>query len=242
MEKEPGVYNFDPANPPISPITGKPVETYYKLNQTWTSVFSSVSSTYEECRAEAVAMTLVCHPEVLAVFGHTTPEEQDDVRYVAWLQMARAGLMALEFYNPASKKHGQAHMQARFAILQVFLRAGQGFVEIEEREEADGKNLIVHLDRSKILTVGKPAVDAFLQKLHVYKMTADVTNGTAFYLDHTVVDEKFVAWRDIVISRKQPRKLFVQGNTVLNADGTVGWVDYEPSLEGLVRSWVERRV
>ena len=27
--------------------------------------------------------------------------------------MARAGLRALEFYDPATKKHGQAHMQAR---------------------------------------------------------------------------------------------------------------------------------
>lgn len=28
--------------------------------------------------------------------------------------MARAGLRALEFYDPATKKHGQAHMQARY--------------------------------------------------------------------------------------------------------------------------------
>jgi dipeptidyl-peptidase III len=27
--------------------------------------------------------------------------------------MARAGLRALEFYDPATRKHGQAHMQAR---------------------------------------------------------------------------------------------------------------------------------
>ena len=28
--------------------------------------------------------------------------------------MARAGLRALEFYDPATQKHGQAHMQARY--------------------------------------------------------------------------------------------------------------------------------
>jgi dipeptidyl-peptidase-3 len=28
--------------------------------------------------------------------------------------MARAGVRGLEFYDPANKKHGQAHMQARY--------------------------------------------------------------------------------------------------------------------------------
>jgi dipeptidyl-peptidase-3 len=28
--------------------------------------------------------------------------------------MARAGIRALEFYDPTNKKHGQAHMQARY--------------------------------------------------------------------------------------------------------------------------------
>ena len=31
--------------------------------------------------------------------------------------MARAGLRALEFYDPATQKHGQAHMQARYVHL-----------------------------------------------------------------------------------------------------------------------------
>ena len=30
--------------------------------------------------------------------------------------MARAGLRGLEFYDPVTGKHGQAHMQARYVI------------------------------------------------------------------------------------------------------------------------------
>lgn len=37
--------------------------------------------------------------------------------------MARAGLRALEFYDPKAKKHGQAHMQARCAIDGVYAGA-----------------------------------------------------------------------------------------------------------------------
>ena len=37
----------------------------------------------------------------------------NDIVYVTFLLMARAGIRALEFYDPATKQHGQAHMQAR---------------------------------------------------------------------------------------------------------------------------------
>lgn len=69
QETEPGVYNFDIKNPPISPITNKPITTWYKPGQTWGSVFSSTSGSYEECRAETVAMVLCCNFSVLKIFG-----------------------------------------------------------------------------------------------------------------------------------------------------------------------------
>lgn len=34
--------------------------------------------------------------------------------------MGRAGLRGLEFYDPANKKHGQAHMQARYEFSFIF--------------------------------------------------------------------------------------------------------------------------
>jgi dipeptidyl-peptidase-3 len=52
QETEPGKFNFDVKSPPISPITNKPVSTYYKPGQTWSSVFGTVAASYEEARAE----------------------------------------------------------------------------------------------------------------------------------------------------------------------------------------------
>jgi hypothetical protein len=40
----------------------------------------------------------------------------DDIQYITFLSMARAGLRGLEFYDPVTGKHGQAHMQARYVI------------------------------------------------------------------------------------------------------------------------------
>jgi len=43
----------------------------------------------------------------------TDEKDVDDIQYITFLSMARAGLRGLEFYDPVTKKHGQAHMQAR---------------------------------------------------------------------------------------------------------------------------------
>ena len=53
--------------------------------------------------------------------------------------------------------------------------------------------------------------------LQVYKATADVSAGRALFEGYSaVIDEKephFLSLRQIVLKRKQPRKMFVQCNT-----------------------------
>ncbi|OAP60874.1 hypothetical protein AYL99_05876 [Fonsecaea erecta] len=251
QETAPGSYNFDIKNPPISPVTKKPITSYYKPGQTWSSVFGSIASSYEECRAECVAMALSCDFEILQIFGfgdgkEDISNEAGDVLYAAYLQMARAGVAALEYWDPKSRKWGQAHMQARFSILRTFMDAGGNFCELKS-PGGDIKNpddLEIHLDRKKILSHGRPAVEAYLQKLHIYKATADFEAGKQLYDDITNVDEWWAEKaRPIVLKKKTPRKVFVQANTVLDEEsGDVKLVEYEPTIEGMVHSYVERNV
>lgn len=106
------MYNFDKVSPPISPVTNKPIKTWYKPGQTWGSVFGSIAASYEECRAECVAMALSCEFPILKVFGFGSGEvdidgEAGDVLYAAYLSMARAGIASLETWDPKSQKWGQ---------------------------------------------------------------------------------------------------------------------------------------
>lgn len=212
-------------------------------------------------------MALSCEFEILSLFGFgdgtTVPDlsgPAGDVLYVGYLQMARAGVAALEFWDPKSRKWGQAHMQARYSILRTFLAAGDGFCTLAHDPAGDLSDLEIHLDRGKILTHGRPAVEAYLQKLHVYKSTADVEAGRKLYEDVTSVDEWWAEKvRPVVLGKKQPRKVFVQANTVLTepdpdegkkagedakngGEADVRLVEYEASCEGMVRSYVERLV
>jgi dipeptidyl-peptidase-3 len=244
QETSEGVYNFDKENPPISPITQKPISTYYKPGQTWGSVFGSIAASYEECRAECVAMALSCDFSVLQIFGfgdgsEDINSEAGDILYAAYLSMARAGIAALEFWDPKSRKWGQAHMQARFSILRTFLNAGVEFCELEYTEK-DLSDLTIRLERSKILSLGRPAVEEYLTKLHIYKSTADVEAATKLYEEITNVEpfyENLV--RPAVLKQKTPRKVFVQANTA-EKDGKVELKEYEANAAGMVQSYAER--
>ena len=51
----------------------------------------------------------------------------------------------------------------------------------------------------------------------------------------------FGQWRSIIMDRKQPRKMFVQSNTVRDDDsGDVKLIDYPATHQGLIESWKER--
>jgi dipeptidyl-peptidase III len=191
-------------------------------------------------------MALSCEFQILKLFGFGDGKpdlnnKAGDVLFVAYLQMARAGIAALEYWDPKSKKWGQAHMQARYSILKTFLSAGGGFCELRSHK-SDLRDLEIFVDRSKILSHGRPAVEGYLQKLHIYKSTADFEEGKQLYDEITSVSkfhgEKV---RPVVLLKKTPRKVFVQANTVLKGD-EVKLVEYEPTPEGMIQSYVEREV
>ncbi len=68
-ETAPNVYNFDRDRPPTSPLTGRPIESWYKLGQTWTGVFGKLATTVEECRANLISYYLADERDVLRLFG-----------------------------------------------------------------------------------------------------------------------------------------------------------------------------
>ncbi|KAI8050556.1 peptidase family M49-domain-containing protein [Syncephalis plumigaleata] len=127
---------------------------WYGAGETWGSRFKAIAPRTRMSRGSRGHLP-VTYPEMLAIFEEGLA---DDVLYIGWLQMCRAGLVGLEFYDPEAKKWGQAHMQARYAILRVLLNAGQDLVTVKQVGDDD---LLVSLDRQKIRSVGVPAIGHF---------------------------------------------------------------------------------
>ncbi|KAJ7774615.1 peptidase family M49-domain-containing protein [Mycena maculata] len=237
-----GKKNFSP-DKVINPLTGKPVSTWYGPGQTSDSVLGEVSSSMEECRAEAVALYLCSNPEILDIFKYTKKQDIEDVQYVSFLWMARAGVRALEFWDPVSKKHGQAHMQARLGIMQHLLRSE--IVRLEQVRDKDGvlENLFARVDRSKILSEGKNVMGALLLELQVRKSTADGAGARQYYTNLTTPMDVFTPEvRNLVLKKKLPRKIFVQPVLFLDANGDVQLKDYPLTPAGVIESWIERKI
>lgn len=74
-EDGPGSFNFDFQNPPINPLTGKPIDSWYRPGQTWTGLFGDIATSVDECRAECVGAYLMSEMDLLALFGFSETTE-----------------------------------------------------------------------------------------------------------------------------------------------------------------------
>ena len=68
------------------------------------------------------------------------------------------------------------------------------------------------------MSVGKPAIGEFLKKLQIYKSTGDFETASKMFDKLSKVNEQWLQWREIVVSRKQPRKMKVQANTIIKGN------------------------
>ena len=210
----------------INPLTSKCVESYYKDGETYDSKFGSMGSSYEECRAECVGMSLSPNETVLKIFGHEGKRQMIFFTSIGYTWHGQE-FLALLFWSPSTQRWGQAHMQARFAILQCMLEAGEDFVSIKRNEKGE---TFLQMDRSKIKTVGKPAIDNFLLRIQVYKATANYDAAFEMYEKYTNVNETFQKLREEVIARRKPRKMFVQPNLLYSEmEGKVVLQEYSAS-------------
>ncbi|CAG9821296.1 unnamed protein product [Phaedon cochleariae] len=231
QKKLDGTFNFPSTL--LDPLTGLPPASYYEPRDTYDTRFGPLSSSYEECRAEAVGLYLSLDTDVLRIFGHEG-QQAEEVTYVNWLSLVWAGAgRGLELWEPG-RGWLQAHAQARFVLARVLIQAG--VASVTQPSEGD---LLVTLDRSAIRGAGRAAIGHFLLQLQVYKATGNVEKARELYNHYAEVNEPWLSWRSIVMANKQPRKMFVQANTFLEGS-EVKLKTYEASVEGLVQSWVDR--
>lgn len=206
---------------------------------------------------------LASNADIANIFGHDTKEAQEDLVYYTFLVMMRAGVRALEFYDPATKKHGQAHMQARLGIAQWLINHGVARVDFIHDDSGKLVDAFARVDRKAALERGKEVMGQLLIEIQVRKSTGDGPGATKFFTELTAPSAEWVEkLRPLVLgacsslsvcmrllsdvnlpsaAKKLPRKVFVQPNTVINpSTGDVELVEYPTTPEGVVQSFIER--
>ncbi|KAM7206109.1 dipeptidyl-peptidase 3 [Naviculisporaceae sp. PSN 640] len=241
-EIAPGEFNF--TSPVISPVTGQTINTWYRSGQTYETVFGDLARTVEECRAFLVASYIADNRQILSLFSydeHSSPTA-DELIYYTYLHIGVEGLRALRSFNSKERVWCGDHDRAQFAILKHLVQDGGGVISIDVNKKTD--ELYIRVDRSKILSLGKPSLGRMLCKIHIWHCTADIAACRPYYEDLSAVpeDSEFEVWRKIAAGKPEPRWKFVQPNTFLRKDGTVELRQYEESNEGIILSFFEREV
>lgn len=104
--------------------------------------------------------------------------------------------------------------------------------------------LTVRVNRSKIISHGKPSLGRMLLRLHMYRCTADVKACREYYEMLSSVEEQQMEWRKVVLTNKPPSLVFVHANTFVSVDDKDNVIvkEYEPTADGIIQSWAERGV
>jgi dipeptidyl-peptidase-3 len=91
------------------------------------------------------------------------------------------------------------------------------------------------------LTKGAEVAGKLLIDLQIRKCVADGKGARKFYTELTA---PFDGWatelRDLVLRKKQPRKIFVQPNTVITDDDKVVLKEYPLTPAGVIQSFLDR--
>lgn len=99
-----------------NPFDGSDINTCYLSSESWGQKFGKLSSGYEECRADSVALHLVHTQEPFEIFLKGRESEWDDIFYTCWIEMLYSAIKGLRFYNKEEKLWTQAHIWAAWVI------------------------------------------------------------------------------------------------------------------------------
>lgn len=200
-------------------------------------------SAYEECRADTIALYLSKFDQPYEIFFPDQKDRWEDIYYGGWLDTFYGAVKGLQYYDPEKKLWGQAHVQSNFAILQAVRKVDPSIVYFDFVQK-DGKDwFYLQVDRAKLRNIGHGAIKDFLFKLHIYKSIGDSDSATKLFNEHSEVSGDMLKIREIVVANRQPRRLEVQPNLIVNPGDRTGKVEYKSypgTLEGIIESYNDR--
>jgi len=231
METSKNKYNFDKTK--INPLTNKKIKSWYKIGETYDTVFGELGSPYEECRAECVGLYLSTNSKMSEIFGLN--KHSLDITYVNWLHMILSGLKGLLMYDVDSKKWGQSHCHARYVIYNVLKESG--IFKIKKSK----KDFKIELDRNKINNKGLVHISNFLIKLQIYKSTANFKEAHKLFKKYSKINSSILELREIINRKKKSRSVFIQPTLKLK-NNKIYFKSYKNNIEGAIKSFMDKNI
>ncbi|CDW76384.1 dipeptidyl-peptidase 3 [Stylonychia lemnae] len=221
----------------VDPVTGEKFTSCYEEGEDWNGKFGSISTSYEECRADTCGFYLCTLPEVYTLFGFED-HEVDTVLWVNVMNQFRKGILGLQLFNVETNKWGQAHTWGAYVFSQYIYQNQKS--KIVDFEIVDANNFYIHLDKELLAKEGKELIREFLMILQTYKSSGAIDRAEKFWQRYSIVDGIFLKIRDIVIEKKKPRRIELNANLVRNDENDIQVVNYSETFEQIIHSYAQR--
>lgn len=105
---------------PVNP--GKQLNTCYEKDETYSSKFGDIGTSFEECRADLSGLWLEKFPEMYENFNWTA-QDNEMLRWSSMIAEARKGILGLDSsYNEEKGRWNQAHTQGAYVITQFIMQ------------------------------------------------------------------------------------------------------------------------
>ena len=183
---------------------GKFVKTYWPDDgKSYDATFGTISSAFEECRAETTAVYLTFFDEVLDIFKCPADKEyRRNFLFVTVVSMLLSGLRSMWCYSAEARKWTQAHSEARFAILRACLMWGRGAATVKKLENG---NVELFVDINNLDGI-RDAITTLLKHLTYYKATCLPGPAAEFFGALTSINDHWLSIKKIIdkIPRKRP--------------------------------------
>lgn len=80
------------------PLTGQSFRSCYEKGEQWNEKFGSISTSYEECRADTCGFYLAVLPQIYSLFN-IQDHQMPDMLWCSVMSQLRKGILGLTLYN-----------------------------------------------------------------------------------------------------------------------------------------------
>lgn len=125
-------------------------------------------------------------------------------------------------------------------MLEQFIYRNQKSKIIDFEIKESGDDFLIHLNKDLLMSEGRELITKFLITLQTYKSSGCVERGKKFYDEYSTVDDFFLKIREIVVSKKLPRRVELNNNLIYYNESCIEPQCYPEKFEGIIMSFRER--
>ena len=239
-DPETGEVKFNFNKDLINPITNKPVETLYNLDETFEKKFKYNSFIINECIASLISLYLCVNESVQEIF-YIDKIDSESVTQTIWLLFFSQTISSLNSYNEKEKVWTHTQSQACWIILNYILseqKESEEIIKIELDEEK--KNFKLNINKERICDSINDIISKLMQKFFIYKCTGDVGEAVKLIEKYSLIDKEAVLdAKKIVDKDEKNNELFLFHNLILENNKII-YKEYNSDVEGIIESNIDR--